>query len=295
MIELIKLNNVRSFVGTHEVPLRKFTLLYGNNGAGKSTIIEAIQLVLTGSSDRPSLDNIGELAQHVRSEGVASGLLIELFSRNETDLPSFSDTGSSLTYSELLGRCYKRNAHHKTAKSLLDTLFSTHNLITQERIIKLLDSDNKSAFYGAIEEMVVGRNLMERWQKVELLKSVLEKMQIDNLKKKLEMDQEHMHLEAHLKEWDSTSAAAGLENYEKIKETATKAGIMLSGKPLEPSVEALLAWVRDTRQIVLTLSNGIGKVTELCLETSDSVNVAELVEKRSVSEQHRNLSTILRQ
>lgn len=284
MIERIRLNNVRSFVGSHEVPLRKFTLLYGSNGAGKSTIIEAIQLVLTGSSDRLSLENISELVKHVRSEGVPSGLLIELFARNGTALPSFSDLGSSLTYSDLLERCYKRKAHHKTAKSLLDTLFATHNLITQERIIKLLDSDSKSAFYGAIEEMIVGRNLMERWQKVEFLKRIFENTRNDCVKKKSEAAQELTHLEAHIKEWDSTSADAGRRKYEEIKETAKKAGIRLNDGPRETSLEALLVWARDARQIVQALSNSIDKVGQLYLESTDCVDVPELVEKRAVTE-----------
>src|SRR5208337_4208137 len=112
MIERIRLNNVRSFVGSHEVPLRKFTLLYGSNGAGKSTIIEAIQLVLTGSSDRPSLENISELVPHVRSDSVPSGLSIKLFAINGIALPSFSDSGPSLTSPALLEKCYNRKAHH---------------------------------------------------------------------------------------------------------------------------------------------------------------------------------------
>lgn len=296
MIERIRLNNVRSFVGSHEVPLRKFTLLYGSNGAGKSTIIEAIQLVFTGSSDRTSPENISELVKHVRSEGVPSGLLIELFARNGTALPSFSDTGSSLTYSDLLKSWYNWEAHHKTAKSLLDTLFATHNLITQERIIKLLDSDSKSAFYGAIEEMIVGRNLMERWQKVEHLKRILEKTRNDCVKKKSEADQELTHLEAHIKEWDSTSAAAGLGKYEEIKETAKKAGIKLNGEPRETSLEALLVWVRNARQSVQAFSNSIDRVGQLYLESTDCINVPELVEKRAVAARRlQELETVVSQ
>lgn len=205
MIALIKINNLRSFEGSYEIPLNRFNLLYGNNGAGKSSIIEAIQLAITGNSERTSHGNIAELVDEIRTDGHSSGLLVEIINDKNEVLSGFNDSGCYWGFAELLEKYYKMSEHHKTAQSLLTTLFSTHNLLTQEKIIKLLDSESFEAFAESIEEMIIGHDLVQRWEKIQLLSDNLAKQIMETENKKGEIAQNLIHIEQHLKEWDEIS------------------------------------------------------------------------------------------
>ena len=116
MIALIKINNLRSFEGSYEIPLNRFNLLYGNNGAGKSSIIEAIQLAITGNSERTSHGNIAELVDEIRTDGHSSGLLVEIINDKNEVLSGFNDSGCYWGFAELLEKYYKMSEHHKQPK-----------------------------------------------------------------------------------------------------------------------------------------------------------------------------------
>lgn len=44
MLKTLRLRNFRAFAD-HTVPLKKLTLLVGENNAGKSTVVEALRLI----------------------------------------------------------------------------------------------------------------------------------------------------------------------------------------------------------------------------------------------------------
>lgn len=46
LVSSLRVQNLRSFVGSHEVPLAPLTLIYGPNAAGKSTILFALKLLM---------------------------------------------------------------------------------------------------------------------------------------------------------------------------------------------------------------------------------------------------------
>src|SRR6266571_2200636 len=54
----VSLENVRSFCGTHRIPLRPLTLVVGENNSGKSTLLAVISAVSRPlfPSSRPALD-----------------------------------------------------------------------------------------------------------------------------------------------------------------------------------------------------------------------------------------------
>ena len=151
MIKSIRLSNLRSFSGTYEVPLSRFNLFSGNNGSGKSTLIESVELAISGTSSRTLGSTISEVVDEVRTSGVREGLSIQLVDDQDAILASFADYGPGLKLPELLDQFYGRRAYPKTAQSLLATLFATHNLLTQERIVKLLDIDSKENFVKMIK------------------------------------------------------------------------------------------------------------------------------------------------
>src|SRR6266571_9118574 len=54
----VSLENVRSFCGTHRIPLRPLTLVVGENNSGKSTLLAVVSAVSQSffPSSRPALD-----------------------------------------------------------------------------------------------------------------------------------------------------------------------------------------------------------------------------------------------
>ncbi|MCK4829166.1 AAA family ATPase, partial [bacterium] len=48
----ILLENFRCYDVIEIGPLSKFTLIYGRNGAGKSSLVEAVEAAITGTSSR---------------------------------------------------------------------------------------------------------------------------------------------------------------------------------------------------------------------------------------------------
>lgn len=107
-IERIKIVNFKVFKGEFDLKLNEgLNILVGNNEAGKSTVLEAIHLVLTGLFNGKYLKN--ELTQYLFNneivaeylKSIATGknpllpyILIEVFIKGE-DLPQFEGNGNS--------------------------------------------------------------------------------------------------------------------------------------------------------------------------------------------------------
>lgn len=276
MIKEITINNLRSFKGKYNnIPFKQFNLLYAGNGAGKSTVLEAIQLCLTRDSSRTNRRNTEDIVSEIRTDGQSSGLLIELI-YDENKSFKFTDRGSSSSFADLLG-LYKREAHPKTAQSLLDTLFTTHNLLSQETIIKLLDDNNIKAFSRAVEEMIAGRNLMERWEKIQVLVEILEK-EIQMVSEKIEEQKKNFEdIERYIKEQDITTVTKNiLEDFKKmnslINTTKIKPIIELEDK----SLSGLSKWIGASRIIVNEIRNKLLQIEQLRLEDSEIIVASEI-------------------
>lgn len=276
MIALIKINNLRSFEGSYEIPLNRFNLLYGNNGAGKSSIIEAIQLAITGNSERTSHGNIAELVDEIRTDGHSSGLLVEIINDKNEVLSGFNDSGCYWGFAELLEKYYKMREHHKTAQSLLRTLFSTHNLLTQEKIIKLLDSESFEAFAESIEEMIIGHDLVQRWEKVQLLSDNLAKQIMETENKKGEIAQDLIHIEQHLKEWDEISEKDILEKFKELIYLCQSAQVKFKEEPKDKLLANLLKWIYDVKEVFDGIKNNILRIEELNIFNHRIIVIAEV-------------------
>lgn len=175
MITSIKIDKFRSFSIPFEIPLTPFTLLFGSNGSGKSSILEAIELCISGNSSRTYASGVGDTIEEIRTTGNREGLNIQLCDEQNKPICSFNDRGPNLAFPRLLRKFYKREAHHRTAQSLLATLFATHNLLTQDRIVRLLDADSKDDLDKITQEMVAGANIVERWDKFQRLGTAVTK------------------------------------------------------------------------------------------------------------------------
>jgi putative ATP-dependent endonuclease of the OLD family len=86
-IKKITIKNYKCFKGIFELELNKnVNILVGNNEAGKSTILEAIHLSLTGLIDGKYLKN--ELNQHLFNKDIINEYLNEINKENPTQIPS---------------------------------------------------------------------------------------------------------------------------------------------------------------------------------------------------------------
>lgn len=276
MIALIKINKLRSFAGSYDIPLNRFNLLHGNNGAGKSSIIEAIQLAITGNSERTSHRNVAELVEEIRTDGHFSDLLVEIINDKNEVLSGFNDSGCRSGFAELLEKYYKMSEHHKTAQSLLRTLFSTHNLLTQEKIIKLLDSESFEAFAESIEEMIIGHDLVQRWEKIQLLSDNLAKQIIEIENKKGEIAQNLIHIEQHLKEWDEISEKDILEKFKELISLCQSAQVKFKEEPKDKLLANLLKWIYDVKEVFDGIKNNILRIEELNIFNQGIIVLAEL-------------------
>jgi len=109
LIKKIKIENFKGFEGIFELDLKDgLNILVGNNEAGKSTILEAIHLALTGLINGKYLNT--ELTQYLFNNAVVKRYIdsisngspisppyvkIEIFFSNEEDLPLFIGNGNT--------------------------------------------------------------------------------------------------------------------------------------------------------------------------------------------------------
>ena len=74
MIDKVKITNFKTFSGTFEIKLNQgLNILVGNNEAGKSTILEAIHIALTGFYGGRNIRN--EISQYLFNKKVVSEYL----------------------------------------------------------------------------------------------------------------------------------------------------------------------------------------------------------------------------
>lgn len=85
-IDKIKIVNFKSFEGEFELKLnRDLNIIVGDNEAGKSTILEAINLVLSGLVGGKYIKN--ELSQYFFNNNVVSRYLTEIADNGTAELP----------------------------------------------------------------------------------------------------------------------------------------------------------------------------------------------------------------
>lgn len=88
-IDKVIINNFKCFKGSHEIVLSNgLNIFVGNNGTGKSTILEAIHLALTGIIRGRHIKN--DLSQYLFNKDVITEYINSLKSGNATALPKIT-------------------------------------------------------------------------------------------------------------------------------------------------------------------------------------------------------------
>lgn len=170
-IHAISLKNFRCHCDVTLGPFCKFNLVYGRNGSGKTSLLEAIQLGLTGSSNRAGADSV---ARDIVACNPDEEVRIDICT-DGTGFSSFRNGTMSPSRTDILLSFYGVKAAGPKARSLLNQLFERHNILYSEQIIQLLASGNSEGLRKIVQELVLGREVLDTWQRLEAARSSIEK------------------------------------------------------------------------------------------------------------------------
>jgi len=107
LLKSLHLTHIRSHQGFELPDASQATLIVGKNGSGKSTILESVHLLSTGSSDRA--EKIAELIQFDQEVG---RIRAEVVDGSETDRPIGWRTPHAISTLE----CQRGSAHASKGK-----------------------------------------------------------------------------------------------------------------------------------------------------------------------------------
>ncbi|MBU4176202.1 MAG: AAA family ATPase, partial [Actinobacteria bacterium] len=194
-LERLNLENFRCFDQLSIGPFQKFNLIYGRNGSGKTSLVEAVEIALSGHSSRiqgPS--NIKEVVARLPAAPVKIGII-----RGEEEIYSFdSSRRRSFVPTTALFNLFGISATGPRAKTLLPDLLETHSLLYAERIVQFLEADKRDKLHQVLNESVAGRTAMEQWGRIEAAKLVIARKLRERQKEKEDASKRIEELEEQL-------------------------------------------------------------------------------------------------
>jgi len=236
----ILLENFRCYDVIEIGPLSKFTLIYGRNGAGKSSLVEAIEVAITGTSSRIQRNQEANDAIS-RRDGVQFRVMLK---KGDIVVSSY-DSGKPFRAKSALKRIYNIDAQGKKAKKLLSDMFETHNLLYAEKVVEYLKSDKKNQLESVLSESIVGRETISEWERIEksreVVKSLIKRYESVNKSIRGELD----NLQKQLGSLGEKDLQAIVNHWEKTKKL-----LLPSFIPQEPARKELLktTFLRDLRE-----------------------------------------------
>ena len=163
-ISSVGLTNFRCLPDAEVGFFRRFNIIVGRNGAGKTSLVEAIEVALTGAAYRLS-QRQAELKALARDR--STPVVIEI--SGPKGIISRYDSGViEPGQSDLLNSFYKiPDVDGRKARYLLPQLFSTHNLLYSERIVQFLGADEREELKRVFTELTLGRDVVDAWGRIE--------------------------------------------------------------------------------------------------------------------------------
>lgn len=192
-------------------PFTSFNLIYGRNGSGKSSLLEALELVLTGSSYRfGTNDNVREvLARNKKKEVIVKAMGVS------NHIAIFKDGKLSPAAKTLLQLLYGITTHGQKARFLLRQFFSTHNILYAERVARFLEAEEKGQLNSALKELTLGRDILENWSYFEEAKKSIHSIFGD-------LSSQRDHFESEINEIQKSLQEVAIEDKNKISSLANE-------------------------------------------------------------------------
>ena len=161
-IDSLEVKNYRCLPDGKIGPFGRFTVIAGRNGSGKSSLLEAIQICLSKSSYRVPEGNCS--TGTARPPSRVSSLSLW---RNGIMVSDFDENSGQKSKTQLLEELYGIQTQGQKARYLLPQLFSTHNLLTAERVVLFLEARESNELQSALEELLLGREVLDTWSYIE--------------------------------------------------------------------------------------------------------------------------------
>jgi len=162
-IDRIKLKNYRCHPDGDMGPFARFNLIYGRNGSGKTSFLEAIELALTGHIFRlESKDDLINVVARNRKKHISVSAFL-----NGKETATFRDYGNFPSLKNMIWSLYKIKAEGRKARFLLPHMFETHNILYSEQIVQFLTAGEKGKLNEVLSELILGREVMNTWRYLE--------------------------------------------------------------------------------------------------------------------------------
>ncbi len=259
MLSSIKITDFRSYQGIYNIPVRRFNLLYGNNGSGKSSILDAIELAISTSLHRPS-DHLANFRPGSNSYS------IELIGLNNELLTRYSNGNSNMLLRELLVTFYglpdNQDIDPNKAKSLLKSLFSNHNVITQEKIIRIIEDLSDKKLYDSVKELIVGRNLMDIQGKITDLSGAIDKLRDEFIGDNKSITNKVIEIEKEISVISTLGEKDLIVRANEILDNAGQAGLILMSNQMSINISNLNDWIVKLKNQLEEISNSIGVIKD---------------------------------
>ncbi len=257
-IRKIDLANFRCHPDGQIGPFARFNLFFGRNGSGKTSLMEAIEIGLTGASYRVAPDQ--DLAMTISRER-KTPVNISLDGPAGT-ISKFVNGKLTPSKTDLLQLLYGIKAHSQKSRYLLGKLFSVHNILYSEEVVEFLKAGSRRMLQEVIQEITLGRDVIDRWGYLSAAKNSLNRIvrEYEDQAKRYQ-DEIDLYTES-------------LEELGKLDESTTRSlrSDLLSKLPIEMQNRSLLknqkassTLLRELRQLGAQLkesSEKLGKLVE---------------------------------
>jgi len=142
-------------------PFGKFNLIFGRNGSGKTSLIEAIELALTGASAR--IQTREDIEQIVSRSGNAR---TTVFDNAGAALGTFTGGRLEAGPQAQIRKLFGLEVTGKKASRLLPQLFGIYNVLYAETIVSFLHAEQKKELNSALMELAAGPEAVKAWRKL---------------------------------------------------------------------------------------------------------------------------------
>ena len=172
LFNLLELNNFRSYEDLQIGPFKRFNLIYGKNGTGKTSLIEAFEIALSGKSTRIQ-DNSDIINVISKDKKTDVNILLRKGKRILAKYNSFQN--QEFKPKKVLKNLFGIDASGNKAKILLPKLLQIHNVLFSEKIIQFLEANKRQELKASMEEMIAGRDANEQWESIENARNIIDR------------------------------------------------------------------------------------------------------------------------
>lgn len=214
LFDSLEFQNFRCYDVPEIGPFRGFNLIYGRNGSGKSALLEAIEISLTGRTSRlpPGEDWVKAVARNKRQP-----IRITL-KKGNTGLYTFDSARKrSFNSKKILSALYNIYADGKKAKGLLSDKFETHNILYPERIVQFLEANKKDKLKDVLNESVAGRETMGEWSKIDEARKCISRLLNESDQANINLSAELQDLRQQLGDLEAEDTEDLTSHWEKLR------------------------------------------------------------------------------